>query len=75
LNTNPAIEFMSGNADPFHVCFTGVISPSGFKVPDLGVHVLDLSEIEIDISLGEGCDNQSGMWFSLITFFCTNKRK
>jgi hypothetical protein len=52
---------MSGNADPFHVCFTGVISPSGFKVPDLGVNVLDVSEIEIDISLGEGWDNQSGM--------------
>lgn len=32
---------------------------SGFKVPDLGVHVLDVSEIEIDISLGEGLDNQS----------------
>jgi hypothetical protein len=59
FNTNPAIEFMNGNADPFHVWFTGVISPSGFKVPDLGVHVLDVSEIEIDISLGEGWDNQS----------------
>ncbi len=59
FNSNPAKEFEGGDADPFHVWFTGVISPSGFKVPDLGIHVLDLSEIEIDISLGEGWNNQS----------------
>jgi hypothetical protein len=59
FNSNPALEFENGCADPFHVVFTGVTSPSGLKIPDLGVHVLDISGIEIDIRMGEDWNKES----------------
>jgi hypothetical protein len=53
FGTNPALDFENGICECFHVNFTGVTSPSGIKVPDLGVHVLGDDEIEIDIRLGD----------------------
>ncbi len=36
---NPAIQVVSGEADPFHLCFDGVVSPFGKKIPELGLYV------------------------------------
>ncbi len=36
---NPAIQVVSGEAEPFHLCFDGIKSPSGKRIPVLGIYV------------------------------------
>jgi hypothetical protein len=38
---NPAIQVVSGEADPFHLCFDGIKSPSGKNIPELGLFVFE----------------------------------
>lgn len=49
---NPAVNFLQGDADPFHVVFGGLLSSSGVAIPDLGVFVLDFGYISLDYRMG-----------------------
>ena len=48
----PAIEFLAGDAEPFHVVFGGLRSSSGCAVPDIGVFVLDHGFLALDYRMG-----------------------
>ncbi|USH05323.1 hypothetical protein K6Q96_19125 [Grimontia kaedaensis] len=48
---NPASLVISEEAEPFHVCFDGTVSPTGKKIPVLGVFVFHES-FNIDIRMG-----------------------
>lgn len=49
---NPAVLYLKGEAEPFHVVFGGIRSSSGFLVPDLGVFVLGPGLISLDYRMG-----------------------
>jgi hypothetical protein len=49
---NPALAFLSGDAEAFHVVFGGLQSSTGAPVPDLGVFVLGAGFIALDYRMG-----------------------
>ena len=49
---NPALQFLDGEADPFHVCFSGITSSSGTVLPPIGLGVLDRSTVPLDLRMG-----------------------
>ena len=51
INDNPATLVASSEAEPFHLCFDGITSPSGCKVPELGIFVFQDSLV-IDYQMG-----------------------
>lgn len=53
---NPAIAFLEGDAEVFHVIFGGLRSNGGAPVPDLGFFVLDQSFIALDYRMGPEWD-------------------
>jgi hypothetical protein len=56
---NPAEILLIGEAEPFHLVFGGIISPSGKNVPDLGVFVLSEAVISLDYRMGEYWNEES----------------
>ncbi|BFM05008.1 hypothetical protein [Halioxenophilus aromaticivorans] len=36
---NPSVQFVAGEAEPFHLCFGGIKSLTGKKLPELGAFV------------------------------------
>ncbi len=50
---NPAKILLSGDAQPFHLVFGGIRSPSGNSIPDLGVFVLMESVLSLDYRMGK----------------------
>jgi hypothetical protein len=53
---NPALAFLDGDAEGFHVVFSGVRSSTGAPIPDLGVSVLDVGFIALDYRMGPAWD-------------------
>ena len=53
---NPAIAFLEGDAEAFHVVFGGLRSKGGAPIPDLGFFVLDLGFIALDYRMGPDWD-------------------
>lgn len=53
---NPAIAFLEGDADGFHVIFGGLRSKGGAPVPDLGFFVLGRGFIALDYRMGPEWD-------------------
>ena len=53
---NPAITFLEGDAEVFHVIFGGLRSKGGAPVPDLGFFVLGPGFIAIDYRMGPAWD-------------------
>lgn len=53
---NPAIAFLEGDAEVFHVVFGGLRSKGGAPIPDLGFFVLDLGFIALDYRMGSEWD-------------------
>ena len=49
---NPALAFVDGDAEPFHVCFGGIKSSAGSAIPPLGFYVLDRGAVSLDIRMG-----------------------
>lgn len=49
---NPAIEYLRGEAEPFHVVFGGLRSSSGNPIPDLGVFILAPGFVGLDYRMG-----------------------
>ena len=49
---NPAQAFLGGEAEGFHVVFSGLRSTTGAPIPDLGVSVLDVGFIALDYRMG-----------------------
>ncbi|HEU4653185.1 MAG TPA: hypothetical protein VFS47_04325 [Steroidobacteraceae bacterium] len=49
---NPAELVLSGEAEPFHVVFGGLVSPSGNRIPDLGFFVLGEDFVALDYRMG-----------------------
>jgi hypothetical protein len=39
IDDNPSNLVVDGKAEPFHICFGGIISPTGKKIPNLGLYV------------------------------------
>lgn len=56
---NPAKFLLTGDAEPFHLVFRGIISPSGKSVPDLGLFVLAETVISLDYRMGEYWNEKS----------------
>jgi hypothetical protein len=52
LGDNPAVHFLSGEAECFHVVFGGVTSATGSHIPDLGVSVLNDDFFGLDYRMG-----------------------
>ncbi len=52
FNSNPSELVISDEAEPFHVCFDGIKSPKGKKVPELGVFVFTDS-LSVDYRMGK----------------------
>jgi hypothetical protein len=50
---------LTGDAEPFHLVFGGIISPSGKSVPDLGVFVLGETVISLDYRMSEYWNKES----------------
>ena len=50
---NPAEIFLSGEAQSFHLVFGGIKSPTGKRIPDLGVFVLMETMVSLDYRMGE----------------------
>ncbi|MBV1919915.1 MAG: hypothetical protein KUG73_04480 [Pseudomonadales bacterium] len=48
---NPAKYVVEESADSFHLCFDSITSPSGYKVPNLGVFIF-LDSISFDYRAG-----------------------
>ena len=55
---DPAQAVVSGDAEPFHVVFGGVQSPTGKQVPSLGVFVFP-SVLALDYRMGSGWHAES----------------
>ena len=53
---NPALAFLDGDAEGFHVVFGGMQATSGAPIPDLGAFVLDAGFIALDYRMGPGWD-------------------
>lgn len=53
---NPAIAFLEGDAEVFHVIFGGLRSKGGAPVPDLGFFVLSPGFIALDYRMGPEWD-------------------
>jgi hypothetical protein len=53
---NPALAVLDGEADPFHVVFSGLRSAGGASIPDLGVFVLEDTFIALDYRMGPQWD-------------------
>ena len=49
---NPATKVISDDAEPFHLCFGGIKSPTGKTIPDLGLFVFQNS-LALDYKMGE----------------------
>jgi hypothetical protein len=49
---NPAELVLSGEAEPFHVVFGGLVSHTGNKIPDLGFFVLGEDFVALDYRMG-----------------------
>lgn len=52
FSENPALAFLDGDAEGFHVVFSGLRSTAGARIPDLGVFVLDVGFIALDYRMG-----------------------
>lgn len=66
IGDDPVAELIAGNAESFHVVFGGVVSPSGYRVPPLGVFVF-LNELAIDYRMGKDWDIDSiGGFFEIL---------
>ncbi len=55
---NPAEYVVSGKAESFHVCFDGVKSPSGKRVPELGLFVF-ADSLSFDYRMGAGWNEEA----------------
>lgn len=55
---NPAIQVVSGEAESFHLCFNGVISPSGKHIPELGLYVFT-DCLSLDYRMGPQWNKQA----------------
>ncbi len=53
---NPALALLEGDAEAFHVVFSGVRSSTGAPIPNLGVFVLDIGFIALDYRMGPAWD-------------------
>jgi len=51
---NPALDFLNGEAEAFHVVFGGLTSESGALIPDLGFFVLGADFVALDYRMGPG---------------------
>jgi len=51
FNDNPSIKVVSGEAEPFHLCFDGITSASGKRVPELGLFVFE-DWLSLDYRMG-----------------------
>jgi hypothetical protein len=49
---NPALDFLSGDAEAFHVVFGGLQSSTKAPIPDLGIFVLGADFIALDYRMG-----------------------
>ncbi|MFK8012477.1 MAG: hypothetical protein AB8B80_10575 [Marinicellaceae bacterium] len=67
---NPAIHVVSSEAESFHLCFDGIKSPSGLRVPELGLFVFS-DCLSFDYRMGPQWNKQSvqGL-FELISCMC-----
>jgi hypothetical protein len=77
---NPAEILLNGDAEPFHLVFGGIISPSGKSVPDLGVFVLGETVISLDYRMGEYWNKESveglfELMMSMKSLSCNTKIK
>ncbi len=68
IKDNPAELVVTETAEPFHLCFSGLKSPSGNNIPELGVFVFKES-IALDYRMGPQWNNEAieGL-FELIKF-------
>lgn len=48
---NPATHVVFGEAEPFHLCFGGIKSPSGQSIPELGLFVF-VDSLSLDYRMG-----------------------
>ncbi|AEG01140.1 hypothetical protein [Methylomonas methanica] len=55
---NPACQVVSGEAESFHLCFDGLKSPSGKKIPELGLFVFS-DCLSFDYRMGAQWDEQA----------------
>lgn len=55
---NPAIHVVSGESECFHVCFDGILSPSGKHIPQLGLFVFT-DCLSFDYRMGPQWDKQA----------------
>jgi hypothetical protein len=53
---NPAVAFLNGESEPFHVVFGGLSAESGAKIPDLGFFVLGTDFVALDYRMGPEWD-------------------
>lgn len=53
---DPTDALIQGDADPFHVLFGGIRSPTGWSVPDLGVYCDGPSNMSLDYRMGPEWD-------------------
>ncbi len=56
---NPAVKYISGEAEPFHVVFGGLKSNTGYPIPDLGFFILGTDFVSIDYRMGPEWDKQA----------------
>lgn len=56
LGDNPALAFLDGDADVFHVVFGGLRSTTGARIPDLGLFVLGMGFLALDYRMGPEWD-------------------
>jgi len=73
---NPALKYMEGEAEAFHVLFGGIKSNSGKRVPDLGVFVLSSDYITLDYKMGKFWNAEAvvGLFEIMATFESLSKK-
>ena len=54
---NPVLALLSGEAEPFHVVFGGLTSPSGAPIPDLGLFILGVDFVALDYRMATEWDS------------------
>jgi hypothetical protein len=63
LQDNPSCYVVSGEAEPFHICFDGILSQSGKNIPELGLFVFP-DCLAVDYRMGSywGIDAIEGLF-------------